>query len=449
MRLSTPLTLAATLLAGTSAAGSSPAAPPAPLAITHVTIIDPEGGPPQSDMTVLVRDGRIARVERTGAAIPAAIRVDGRGKFLIPGLWDAHVHLSSATASALPVLVANGITMVRDCGSDLAEIDDWRSKIAAGLLTGPQIVRAGPILNGKSFNRYQIETRDPEQARGIVRSLKWMGVDFIKIHRRVPRDAYLAIIDEARLQGLEVAGHIPMTVRPDEASDAGQLIEHEETLFEGTFSESLTAAQLPAAIERFLSSGAADSLFARFVRNRTPVTSTLTTWRYLVEHPDTTWLRDPRIRYVARSNRDAARRAPPMSADDFAAIQRTVVEYGKVLAALNRAGVTLLAGTDLGGARIPGFSLHDELATLVEAGLTPIQALQAATSTPSRVLGREADSGSVTPGKRADLILLDADPLADIHNTQRIAAVVLGGKLLRRSDLDRLLRSAEDIASRN
>jgi Amidohydrolase family len=292
-------------------------------------------------------------------------------------------------------------------------------------------------------------TGNPDQVRGIVRALKQVGVDFIKVHRRVPRDSYFAIIDEAKKQGLTVVGHIPMTVRPEEASDAGQLIEHEETLFEGIFAAGLTAAQLPDAIHQFLASGAADTLFARFVRNRTPVTSTLTAWRYLIEHPDTSWLSDPRMRYVARSLKEAARRAPAVSAEELPVVKRTVAAYREVLGQMNRSGVIILAGSDIGGARIPGFSLHDELVTLADAGLTPLQALRAATLNPSRILNKEGDFGSVTPGKRADLVLLDADPLDDIHNTQRITAVVLGGKLLRRADLDELLRTGEEMASKN
>ena len=140
-----------------------------------------------------------------------------------------HVHLSWTTASALPLLVANGVTCVRDLGSDLAQIDAWRAEIAAGVRVGPRMVRAGPILNGQSFNRYQLVTGNPDQARGIVRALKQVGVDFIKVHRRVPRDSYFTIVDEARKQGLALVGHIPMTVTPEEASDAGQLIEHTET----------------------------------------------------------------------------------------------------------------------------------------------------------------------------------------------------------------------------
>src|SRR5262249_8798245 len=157
---------------------------------------------------------------------------------------------------------------------------------------------------GKSFNRYQLVTGDSSQARGIVRALKQAGVDFIKVHRRVERPVYFAIVDEARKQGLPLVGHIPIEVTPSEASDAGQLIEHTETLFDGTFSKGLPSTALADSIRRFLASPASDSLFARFVRNRTPVTPVLAAWRWLIEHPDTTFLQDPRIRYVPRSLRD-------------------------------------------------------------------------------------------------------------------------------------------------
>ena len=327
---------------------------------------------------------------------------------------------------------------------DLAGIDAWRAEIAAGVRIGPRIVRAGPILNGRSFNRYQLVTGPPEEARGIVRALKQVGVDLIKVHRRVEREAYFAIADEAKKQGLPLVGHIPMTVTPEEASDQGQLIEHTETLFEGTFSAALEPGALPAAIARFRSEGAA-ALFARFVRNHTPVTPTLVPWRHLLAHPDP--LSDPRMRYVARSLKEAQKRAPPMSAEDRAELEQTYAEYRAVVGQMNRAGVVLLAGTDIAAARIPGFFLHDELGALVEAGLSPLQALRAATSNAAAILRK--DIGAVAPGKLADLVLLDGNPLERIENTNRIRAVVVAGKLLRRSDLDRLLRLGEEMASRN
>jgi imidazolonepropionase-like amidohydrolase len=206
-----------------------------PIAITHVTVVNTATGALQRDVTVAIDGARIVHVGP--AAAPAGWKVvDGRGKFLIPGLWDMHAHLSWTGASALPLLIANGITGVRDLGGRLTELDDWRSRIDAGVLVGPRIIRVGPILNGKSFNRYQFVPGNAEQTRAVARLLKFIGVDYLKVHRRMERDSYFALIDEAKVLGLQVVGHIPMTVSPAEASDAGQsTIEHVATLFEGTF----------------------------------------------------------------------------------------------------------------------------------------------------------------------------------------------------------------------
>jgi imidazolonepropionase-like amidohydrolase len=202
-------------------AAVTPPAPPPPLAITHVTVVDVTGGPSQPNMTVIVRAGRIASIERSseGSLPKDLLVVEGRGKFLIPGLWDMHVHVSWTTASALPVLVATGVTSVRDLGGRLGQIDEWRALIAAGVLTGPRILRAGPILNGKAFNPLQMVPGTPDESRGVVRTLAQVGgVDFVKVHRRLPRDVYFAVIDEATKQGLTVVGHIPIEVTPAEAT---------------------------------------------------------------------------------------------------------------------------------------------------------------------------------------------------------------------------------------
>ncbi|HYP00554.1 MAG TPA: amidohydrolase family protein [Pyrinomonadaceae bacterium] len=422
------------------------------LVITHVTVIDATGAAARPDMTVVITGERIAAVGRTGqVSVPRGARVvNGAGKYLIPGLWDMHVHLSWTKATALPVLVANGVTSVRDLGGRLGELDKWRTRINAGLLTGPRIVRAGPILNGQKFNTYQMVSGNAEETRGVVRALKEVGVDFLKTHRRMPRDSYFALVDEAKKQGLGLVGHIPMTVTPEEASDAGQVtIEHTETLFEGTFSAALKGRKLPDAIRQFRAEDA-EKLFARFVKNRTVVDPTLVAFRSFVNASDPSLPPDPRSRYVALSlKKEWEKVAKPMSAEDLAELKATFAELREVVRQMNRSGVTLVAGSDIAGPRVPGFGLHDELTLLVEAGLTPMQALQAATLTPARVLDKAKDLGSIETGKLADLVLLDADPLADIRNTQRIRAVVLDGKLLDRPALDRLLAEAERDALKN
>jgi imidazolonepropionase-like amidohydrolase len=416
------------------------------IAITHVTVIDTAGGPPRADMTVVVRDGRIATVEQGAAPPKDAKVVDGRGQFLIPGLWDMHVHLSWTTASALPILVANGVTGVRDLGSNLGQLDAWRTKIDAGLLVGPRIVRAGPILNGQKFNQYQLVTGTPEETRGVARALKQVDVDFLKVHRRMQRESYFALIDEAKKLGLTVVGHIPMTVTPEEASDAGQAtIEHVETLFEGTFSAGLKEGEFVDALKRFRATQA-DALFARFVKNKTVVDPTIVAYSGIIDM----LAGDARMRYVAASQRkDLEKQTQAFTPEAVAELKAKVAEYKLITGQMHRAGIMLLAGSDIAGPRIPGFTLHEELALLVESGLTPLEALQTATLNPAKVLGKTADLGTIEPGKLADLVLLRADPLADIHNTQGIAAVVVNGKLLGRAELDALLREGEELAKKN
>jgi imidazolonepropionase-like amidohydrolase len=435
------------LIAGILLAVAAPAQQT--LAITHVAVIDTTAGTALPDMTVVIRDGRIASVEKTRAAPPpGTLVVDGRNRFLMPGLWDMHVHLSYARPSALPVFVANGVTSVRDMGSDLAEIDRWRAQIADNTLTGPAIIRAGPMLNGKEFNQYQLEVTNDADARMAVRTLKKVGVDFIKTHRRTSREAYFAIADETKKLGLPFTGHVPMTISPAEASDAGQAsIEHTETLFEGTFATEHAAEDQAAAIARWRNTDAA-SLFARFVRNGTFVDPTIIAQEYLVRLLQS-GKPDPHARYIAASARQQADKTlTPDAKKSLLDSEPLLLEHRAVTAMMNRAGVPLLAGTDTSILHPPGFTLHEELALLVEAGLTPAQALRTATVNPARLL-RSQDTGVIAPNARADLVLLDASPLEDIRNTQRIHAVILRGQYLNRQALDRLLAEAARLAASN
>lgn len=423
---------------------------PRPLVITHVTVIDATGREAIPDLTVVIALDRIVTIAKSHEVpLPRSAQVvNGAGKFLIPGLWDAHVHLSWTTSSALPVLIANGVTSVRDLGGRLSELDEWRTKIATGILVGPRILRAGPILNGQKFNQYQIVSGNPDETRGVIRALKEAGVDFIKVHRRMPRDSYFAAIDEAKKQGLTLVGHVPMTVTPAEASDAGQAtIEHTETLFEGTFTAALNGRTLSEAIRQFRADEA-DKLFARFAANHTVSDPTLIAYRASIDFSDPALPPNANLRYVAASNKKTLEQFK-LPAADLAQWKQTFAELCEVVRQMHRARVTLIAGTDIAGPRIPGFSLHQELALLVQCGLTPMQALQAATSTPAGVLNKSKDLGTIEVGKLADLILLDANPLDDIHNTQRIRAVIVGGKLMNRAALDGLLTLGEAMAKQN
>ena len=433
------------------AVAATAAQPPTahPIAITGVTVIDPNAGASVPGMTVVIREGRIADAG-AGVAVPRdATVIEGRGQFLMPGLWDMHVHLGFARDSAFPAFVANGVTAVRDLGGDVAEIDGWRTEIVTGTRVGPLIVRAGPMLIGQNPLRFQTLIETPDQARDTVRRLRAAGVEQIKV-KSMSRDAYFAIVAEARALGLPVTGHIPQTVSPEEASDAGQSVEHVNTLFDGTFEAARPGKQFSAEIALWRAADEARALFQRFVRNGTYVDPTLVPYERLVNRL-VAGLPDPDWQYTAASARAEAEKmmgrvrydAGPQARIDTPDLR----ELQAVTRMMHDAGVRLLAGTDVSFINAPGFSLHDELELLVAAGLPPAAALRAATSNPGAVFPK-LETGSIAAGRRADLVLLDANPLTDIRHARRIRAVVLAGKFLDRSALDRLLKEALELAER-
>jgi imidazolonepropionase-like amidohydrolase len=420
------------------------------LRITNANVVDVSTGQLHPTTTIVIRGNRIASV---GGAPSAAQKgeqvVDAKGMYVIPGLWDMHTHLSFARATALPVLAATGVTYVRDVGGDLSELDVWRGQIAANGILGPTIFRAGPTLNGQESNRYHLVIANADDARMAARALKKAGVDVYKTHRRTSRDAYFALADEAKKLGVPLVGHVPMTVSPEEASNAGQqTIEHIETLFEGTFATAHGGQVRPADIAQWRASPAAAALFGTFARNGTVVDPTLIAMGYLARTFDSP-NPDPRMRFVARS-------VLKLRGETLAGIpapQKTgtsplVIENQAVALQLQRAGVTLVTGTDLAFLHPPGFSLHDELDMMAEAGLTPAEILRAATINCAKLFP-SIDAGAVAVGKRADLVLLNANPLADIRNAHAIHAVVLRGRVLNRAALDRVLANAVASAAVN
>jgi imidazolonepropionase-like amidohydrolase len=459
------------LLAVQVSCASTVSAQEAALAITHVNLIDATGAPMRSDMTVIVEGKRIAQVGESGATpVPKTAKVvDGHGKYLIPGLWDMHVHEMfgawiPADEKITPVLfVANGVTGVRDMGGDLETLKNWRARIAEGKLLGPRMIISGPMLDGPvpQFPS-SAPVKDAAEGRRIVDELQKNGADFIKIQSLVPRDGYFAAADEAKKVGIVFAGHVPDKVRATEASNAGQKsIEHLTGVFEGcsTAEDELMAAPRGPGRGRFLSTydpARAKALISLFVKNQTWQVPTLYWERgeWLIEQ--TSSGPDPLAKYAPAAWRE---RAWPMfttgiekdwSTDPFADREKFFQAELKMVGEMNRAGVPILAGTDTAaGVRVyPGFSLHEELELLVQAGLTPMEALQAATRNAGKYLGLQ-DTGTIEKGKRADLVLLDSNPLADIRNTRKIQSVVLAGRYLSRADLDHLLAGVEEEAAKS
>ncbi len=430
------------------------------LVFDHVTVIDATGSPAQPDVTVAVTDGRIAAIGKAGT-VPfpkGAEVVDGTGKFLIPGLWDMHAHL--ANQDFLPLYVANGVTGVRDMHAFFpALVFYWRQQTAAGKLLGPHIVVAGAMVDGpKPRWPAALTATNEQEGREAVRLLKRRGADFIKVYDKLPRAAYFAITDEAKKQGLPFAGHVPVAVSVVEASDAGQKsIEHltgvllacaaNEADLRKEVGEQWDVRLLVKALAGYREDKA-QALFARFVKNGTWHCPTLTVVRALAYLDDKDFTADDRVQFIAPYLRNMLYpKRPTTSSEEFAGRKKVFRKYLDVVMAMRQAGVALLAGTDTPNPYcFPGFSLHDELALLVRAGLTPMEALQTATRNPARYLGRSKELGTVEAGKIADLVLLEANPLDDIGNTRRIAAVVIGGKLLPEAALREML---EKVAAAN
>jgi len=380
-----------------------------PLVIRDVTVVDCTGAAPQPEMALVVVDGRIAEIGKAvEVKTPGGARViDGKGKFLIPGLWDMHGHLTDAGEGALALLIENGVTGVRDMGGDLDLVKRYRAEIEKGERIGPHILAAGPLLDGPTDAKWHVVARNGDEARALVRSIKARGADFLKIHTNLSREAFFAAVDEAKKQGLPVAVHLPQAITTGEASDAGVAsLEHDEMLLTSElFREGNKAATFDEAFAR-LNGEQGAALWAKLVKNHTWYVPTMVAY----ERGFVLWSNKPEA---------MAKRRP---------IHWKMID---LVGAMHKAGVKMMAGSDFSDwAVVPGVDLHNELALMVEAGFTPMEALQAATSLPAEFLGRTADFGTVERGKVADLVLLDADPLESISHTRKIRAVIVGGRYL-------------------
>lgn len=418
--------------------------PHARVAIRDVTVVDVVTGSLRPHSTVIVMDGRITAV---GAAArlpmpPGARILDGRGRFLIPGLWDMHSHSlwsAGAMRTFLPLNVANGVTGIRDMGGRLDVLDTARAALRQENVAYPRIVAAGVILDGPEPVQadVSIAVADAAAARMAVASLAQEGVDFIKVYTLLPRDAYFAVIQEARRLGLPVAGHVPAAVTIEEAARAGQRsIEHLHDELEPLCTQRDGARCLQLAAE-----------FRQFQVWQVPTLVALRKGFF----DDEAIVRDPRLRYIPRGLREdwLAERAARIGrgADHLAGKRRRYADEEWLTGFLAREHVGLLAGTDAGTAFCyPGFSLHDELGLLVQAGLSPVDALRAATSAPAEFLGKSDSMGTIAVGRDADMVLLRSNPLANIAATREIEAVVLRGRVLDRVDLDGLLASVARMA---
>jgi len=424
------------------------------IAITRVSVIDGDAPSPRTDQTVVIDGNRIVRVGASGSvAVPPGARiVDGRGKFLLPGFWDMHVHTAiSGARDLLSLYVANGVTGVRDMAGDWDTLKSWRSEIGRGQLVGPRIIASGPYLEGGDVPIPHLLARNAVEASAGVDSLIALGVDFIKVHSQLNAESYFAIARRARERGVVFAGHVPRVVGSAAASDSGQKsIEHLLGIpAECTPADSVALAPrytVQGALGRCSSEDLAP-LYEKFVRNGTYVTPTFTAQVEVAVWPTRAVPGDSLAHYLPKAVRDYVAQIFPMpdsippNADS---VGRAMLEKRlRQVAAMQRAGVHILTGTDAPLRNSPpGFGLHEELALLVSGGMAPFEALRSATLEPARYFGMLDSLGTIAPGKLADLLLLDANPLQDIRNTRRISAVVANGRLYAGAARERLLHIA-------
>ncbi len=450
------------------------------LIFEHATVIDATGAPPKTNFTVVVRDGRIASVAPRTETEPGARVIDATGKYLIPGLWDMHVHIT-APEIVFPLLLANGITGVREMysGVALATVRQWKQLPDAPRMYAPGFID-GPLMTGKLPD--SVAVSNAEQARLAVRFLQAEGADFVKIYNSVPRDAFLALAEEARAAGIPFAGHVPEEVSPVEASNAGMRSEeHLNNLLLGAstnetelraervaimYSQQITGEERLRLLAWPMLAGLVDTydeekaaaMFRVFVKNETRQTPTLSILSGFVHEMDDEFVNDPRLRFVPKTwsvnwNPRVIFYLKDQSPAEYEVLHQRMrmllTRYRKLVGDMNRAGVELLAGTDMNPFNpvLPGWGLHQELVLLRESGLTPMQALQTATRNPARYFGILDETGTIEAGKSADLVLLDADPLADIQNTQKINAVVSRGRYYSRQDLDAMLERTAALSA--
>lgn len=408
------------------------------IAFENVSVVPMDSERVLRNQTVVVKNGHIVAIdEAKSVAIPAdATVIDGAGKYLLPGLADMHVHTDP---SDFPLFLANGITTIREMNGSADHLK-WRAQLASGELLGPRLFVASTLIAGEKQRYRHVLVSSPDQAAEVVREFAEQKYDFIKVYDGLSRAAYDQIIQTAREARIPVVGHIPKAVGLEHALESGQKsIEHTE--------------QIEYAVASFdspLSSQQADTVAAQIVGSNAWITPTLASQEILCRQ-GSAWFASlfdrPEMKFVDSStlawwtNLKQPRShagSTNSSRDDMGG--RFFSSQVALVKSLNRQNALILAGTDTPNPLlVPGFSLHEELRNLNEAGLTAFEALKAATINPAKFLGVLAENGTVATGKRADLMLVDENPLQNLATLRTPEGVMLGGKWLSRSQLKELL----------
>lgn len=444
-----------------------------PLAITHATILDVEDGSVREDFTIVIDGDRIARIgpsQRVKTPKGATV-VDATGRYVIPGLWDMHVHSHRAQrwTYQYPLFRAFGVTGVRDAGSHLGSALAAMDRIKSYPLA-PRVIWGSPIIDGApQVNSFGLSAEDAQSARKIVRVLDKLNFDFIKVYDRLTPEAYDAIADETRRAGMKLEGHVPLAMSPDEAISAGQTaIDHLTLVLEACAPGALEATHeafdaapeeadslailmsepVAAAITKF-DIDACAPLFSRFAENHV--------WQIptFVQLEGYVYPADPRVTESQLSATvpkgvlaEWRLWADEADAGDLARGRAFLDAQMSMIPKMRDAGVQFLVGTDASNEAwvFAGDATHREMALFVKAGLSPLEALQAATVNPRRYAGRDSSGSLFAKGERADIVILAKNPLADIANTRSIEGVIARGVYSDRAALEALIGEAEAAA---
>lgn len=447
------------LLTGTVFGGTPPANDQTsgltPLAIVNATLVDVRTGKETPDTVIAIRGDKIERVGRS-AQVPVpseALVVDAARKWVIPGLMDMHAHAGNSPEAPVNLYLAQGVTTIRSPGGNISLLRLLRAQIESGKTVGPRLFFSGPLLDGNPpvWPEQSIMVDSPERAQSTVNFLADQGVDFIKVYNNVTEPVLARIIETAKQRGLIVAGHVPRSMTMTRAVDLGmKSLEHiritgREMLpvEEANKIDFLPLGQRePLLWERFdLSSPKFTELIRHLVERAVYLDPTLTIDEAdfvlgpaaLRNNPNNSVLPADWLKF------DDLQKSPIYAVPDkLKETARTGFRKRQEFVGIcDRAGVKIIAGTDGPGlgTLVPGYGLHHELQLLVQSGLSPLQALRAATLTAAEALGKDQELGSVEPGKLADVLIVGADPLVDIGNASKIELIIKGGKQYRPAEL--------------
>ena len=440
------------------------------LAITNAQVIHLETGKIEKQ-NILISAGRIEAIEPVDSSnFKADSTIDASGKYVLPGFWDNHIHLRGGDSliknnkNFLKLFIANGITTVRDAGGDLTHsVMDWKNQIELEELVGPTIFTAGPKIDGPN-SRWagSLEVESEDDIVQALDSLESLNVDFVKIYdSRISPDNYLAAIRESKKRGFTVSGHMPFTVTLEETINAGMDgIEHLYYIMKGCASNEMEITEklnqgeigfwdaMPALMEGYTDS-TAHKTFNTLKENDVFVVPTLHIGETLSYMDEVDHSNDAYLQYmgdgIVQTYQGRIQSALNSSEEARENRKRLDAFFGKLAKSLDSAGVQLLAGSDSGAFNsyaYPGISLHKELQAMVENGISPLDALRTSSPNGAKFLSQTDDYWRISKGKVSDLVILDANPLENIQNTQKIYSVIKGNQVFSKKQLQELLKNS-------